>query len=120
MQWVYKARRMAHWSNTYAVLTLVGAATCVTRKKDTLLRRHLICLAAILAMVILSAAPSMAEVSARVVPQPELERGFNEMYNLDFEGAHSTFRFYQKLNPDDPLGYVANAAAYLFSEFNRL
>ena len=42
------------------------------------------------------------------------------MYNLDFTSAHSTFHVYQKLNPDDPLGHVADAAAYLFAEFNRL
>jgi hypothetical protein len=42
------------------------------------------------------------------------------MYNLDFSGAHGTFAVYQKLNPDDPLGYVADAAADLFAEFNRL
>jgi len=60
------------------------------------------------------------QVDARVIPQPELERGFRQMYNLDFPGAHGTFHVYQKLNPDDPLGYVADAAAYLFAEFNRL
>jgi len=70
--------------------------------------------------MLLSAVAGRAQVSTRVVPQPELERGFGEMYNLDFASAHATFRLYQKLNPDDPLGYVANAAAYLFSEFNRL
>lgn len=42
------------------------------------------------------------------------------MYNLDFQGAHRTFRVYQNISPDDPMGYVADAAAYLFSEFNRL
>jgi len=42
------------------------------------------------------------------------------MYNLDFTGAHGTFAVYQQLNPDDPLGYVADAAAYLFAEFSRL
>ncbi len=84
------------------------------------LSRHTICgLAAVLVML-LSAVAGRAQVATRVVPQPELERGFGEMYNLDFASAHATFCLYQKLNPDDPLGYVANAAAYLFSEFNRL
>ena len=64
--------------------------------------------------------PAVGEVSARVIPQPQLERGFRQMYNLDFAGAHGTFDVYQKQNPDDPLGYVADAAAYLFAEFNRL
>ena len=56
----------------------------------------------------------------RVVPQPELDRGFRQMYNLDFSGAHNTFHAYQKTRPDDPLGFVADGAAYLFAEFNRL
>ena len=42
------------------------------------------------------------------------------MYNLDFEGAHRSFRDYQKLQPTDPFGPVSDAAAYLFSEFDRL
>ena len=59
--------------------------------------------------------------STRIVtPQPELARGFREMYNLDFNGAHRTFRLYQSLEPADPMGFVSDAAAYLFSEFNRL
>ena len=51
---------------------------------------------------------------------PTLERGYTQMYNLDFSAAHQTFVGYQQANPDDPLGYVSNAAAYLFSEFDRL
>jgi hypothetical protein len=42
------------------------------------------------------------------------------MYNLDFQGAHQTFQWYEQAHPQDPLGPVSNAAAYLFSEFDRL
>jgi hypothetical protein len=42
------------------------------------------------------------------------------MYNLDFQGAHQSFESYERARPADPLGPVSNAAAYLFSEFNRL
>ena len=63
---------------------------------------------------------ALAQGPSRIVPQPELERGFREMYNLDFRAAHRTFGLYQNLSPDDPVGYVADGAAYLFSEFNRL
>jgi len=49
-----------------------------------------------------------------------LDRGYRDMYNLDFEAAHVVFHDYQKLNPADPLGPVSDAAAYLFSEFDRL
>jgi hypothetical protein len=42
------------------------------------------------------------------------------MYNLEFQTAHETFENWQALHPEDPLGPVANAAAYLFGEFDRL
>jgi hypothetical protein len=42
------------------------------------------------------------------------------MYNLDFQGAHKSFQLYEQAHPQDPLGPVSNAAAYLFSEFARL
>jgi hypothetical protein len=71
-------------------------------------------------MVLATVCALSAQQPNRIVPQPELERGFREMYNLDFRGAHQTFNLYQKLSPDDPLGYVADGAAYLFAEFDRL
>lgn len=50
----------------------------------------------------------------------DLNTGFEQMYNLDFAGAHNTFLQWEQLHPDDPMGPVSNAAAYLFSEFDRL
>lgn len=50
----------------------------------------------------------------------DLNSGFHQMYNLDFAGAHQTFSGWERSYPDDPLGPASNAAAYLFSEFNRL
>src|SRR5215468_2914877 len=49
-----------------------------------------------------------------------LESGYRQMYNLDFEGAHQTFVTWEGSHPEDPMGPVSNAAAYLFAEFNRL
>jgi hypothetical protein len=49
-----------------------------------------------------------------------LDTGYRQMYNLDFQGAHQSFESYERAQPADPLGPVSNAAAYLFSEFNRL
>jgi hypothetical protein len=49
-----------------------------------------------------------------------LDTGYHQMYNLDFEGAHQTFVGWESAHPQDPLGPVSNAAAYLFSEFARL
>jgi hypothetical protein len=49
-----------------------------------------------------------------------LDTGYRQMYNLDFDGAHRTFAECQKLNPEDPVAPASDAAAYLFSEFDRL
>ncbi len=42
------------------------------------------------------------------------------MYNLEFPKAHGSFAEYERLRPGDPLGPVSDAAAYLFSELDRL
>jgi hypothetical protein len=49
-----------------------------------------------------------------------VEQGYRQMYNLDFDGAHRSFDEWQRQHPEDPLGPVSNAAAYLFNEFDRL
>ncbi|HXE13107.1 MAG TPA: hypothetical protein VN633_13355 [Bryobacteraceae bacterium] len=51
---------------------------------------------------------------------PLLERGYQEMYNLQFQAAHQTFAQFEKKNPADAMGPVSDAAAYLFGEFERL
>lgn len=49
-----------------------------------------------------------------------LDHGYRQMYNLQFEQAHRSFGEWQRQHPDDPMGPVAAAAAFLFSEFDRL
>jgi hypothetical protein len=49
-----------------------------------------------------------------------LDEGYRQMYNLQFEAAHRSFQEWEKSHPDEPLGPVSDAAAYLFSEFDRL
>jgi hypothetical protein len=58
--------------------------------------------------------------AASVTAQPSVDLGFRQMYNLEFNEAHRTFGEWTQKNPGDPLGYVADAAAYLFAEFDRL
>jgi hypothetical protein len=55
-----------------------------------------------------------------LVDSAPLDRGFRQMYNLQFADAHQTFANYLRTHPADPMGSVSNAAAYLFSEFDRL
>lgn len=49
-----------------------------------------------------------------------LDKGYRQMYNLDFVGAHATFAEYERANPASAMGPVSDAAAYLFTEFDRL
>src|ERR1700730_16924860 len=50
----------------------------------------------------------------------DLDSGYRSMYDLDFDAAHRKFAAWKQDNPDDPMGPVSNAAAYLFSELERL
>jgi hypothetical protein len=58
--------------------------------------------------------------AATSVELTNLEAGYRQMYNLDFETAHQTFIAWEHAHPEDPLGPVSNAAAYLFAEFDRM
>src|SRR5712692_646672 len=49
-----------------------------------------------------------------------LDTGYRQMYNLQFEAAHQTFHEWKQQHPEDPVGPASDAAAYLFSEFERL
>lgn len=71
---------------------------------------------AVLAAASTVAAPNLNGPSVN----PVIDRGYRQMYNLDFDLAHSTFGQWERDHPADPLGPVSNAAAYLFAEFDRL
>jgi len=47
-----------------------------------------------------------------------IESGFRHLYELNFSEARGEFVSYQKLRPQDPLGKAAEAASYLYEEFN--
>ena len=47
-----------------------------------------------------------------------LETGFRHLYELDFRAARSDFPDYQKAAPNDPMGKSAEAASYLYEQFN--
>jgi hypothetical protein len=49
-----------------------------------------------------------------------LDKGYQQMYNLQFDQAHQTFSEWHRLHPNDSIAAVSDAAAYLFSEFERL
>lgn len=49
-----------------------------------------------------------------------LDQGYRQLYDLQFADAHNTFHAFEREHPADPLGPASDAAAYLFSEFDRL
>jgi hypothetical protein len=68
--------------------------------------------------VLLLSIPALA--GDLVLQMPILDRGFQDMYNLDFSGAHTRFSQWERIHPEDPMGPTADAAGFLFSEFHRL
>jgi hypothetical protein len=73
-------------------------------------------MSALVTGVAVLAAPNIAPPSFN----PVIDRGYRQMYNLNFDEAHETFAQWEREHPGDPLGPVSNAAAYLFAEFDRL
>jgi hypothetical protein len=69
--------------------------------------------------VCLAASHPLRAQSDTVETPPMLDQGFHAMYNLHFQQAHDIFAKYMQDHPEDPMGPVSDAAAYLFSEFHR-
>jgi hypothetical protein len=67
---------------------------------------------AVLGVLTVIAAPLAAQT------QPQLDAGFNDLYKLKFDEARTQFSAYERTHPDDPVGEAAQAASYLFEEFN--
>lgn len=64
--------------------------------------------------------PSAAEPTMTTSPSNALlETGFHNLYELNFKAARVEFISYQRLVPEDPMGKAAEAAGYLFDEFNE-
>ena len=68
-------------------------------------------------LFLLFAAPLL---QAQLSPQIALDKGYADMYNLNFNDAHGVFATWIQDHPEDPLGPASDAAAFLFSEFDRL
>ncbi len=64
--------------------------------------------------------PVAGAVATTEVATTEIERGFQSMYNLEFDQAHQDFAAWERMHPEDPMGPVSQAAGYLFGEFARL
>lgn len=71
-------------------------------------------------LLFLLAFTGLAAVPNTEQDDPLLDRGYRQMYDLEFDDAHRTFHDFEKAHSDNPLGPVSDAAAYLFFEFDRL
>ena len=49
---------------------------------------------------------------------PLLQAGFRQLYELNFSGARGKILSYQQSHPTDPVGKAAEAASYLYEEFD--
>ena len=67
-----------------------------------------------------SLALALCLASAARAESTLLDLGYRQMYNMQFDQAHRTFAEWQRQHPEDPLGPASDAAAYLFTEFDRL
>jgi hypothetical protein len=90
--------------------------------------KYLGCRMACLLLLLLPLAP--AECLSRAVTDipspgpafttdPELARGFHELYGQNFSEARTIFTNWESRHPQDPFGEVAVAASYLFEELYR-
>jgi hypothetical protein len=73
---------------------------------------------------LLAAALTLSSAIAGATPgradeKPQLEAAFRRMYELRFDEARREVSAYRREHPDDPLGAAAEAAAYLFEEFDH-
>jgi hypothetical protein len=94
----------------------------------SILKLRLQCAALCLAVVTWPAARVSAQDAPAAKHEPVIEadpsahlldKGFQNLYELNFEGARKEFLEYQKLRPDDPMGKTAEAASYLYEQFNQ-
>jgi hypothetical protein len=58
--------------------------------------------------------------SVAAAPASLLDRGYSNLYNLDFSGAQEDFLAWETQHPGDAVGPVSEAAGLLFAEFHRL
>jgi len=65
-------------------------------------------------------ASCLCALAAAASAETPLELGYRQMYDLQFADAHRTFADWENTHPNDPMGPGSDAAAYLFSEFDRL
>ncbi len=74
--------------------------------------------------ILLAPSPSRAQAAedgsdSAFTEIPELKEGFRLLYVQKYPEAREKFSAWTSAHPDDPFGFVAKAASYLFEEFYR-
>ncbi|HKM90884.1 MAG TPA: hypothetical protein VJX29_09720 [Candidatus Acidoferrales bacterium] len=64
-------------------------------------------------------APAISQPAWVAAPVTPVDTGFRLLYQLKFSEARAEFAVWEKQHPEDPMGYTAEAASYLFEEFNN-
>ena len=70
-------------------------------------------------LLLLLLAPALNAANAPLTGTP-LNDGYYALYNLNFDAAHGYFQQWMTAHPEDPLGPASDAAAFIFTEFDRL
>ena len=70
--------------------------------------------------ILLIAGTTLAKAAGASLTGTPLNDGYYDLYNLDFAGAHAQFQQWMSAHPEDPMGPASDAAAYIFTEFDRL
>ena len=70
--------------------------------------------------ILLIAGTTFANAAGAPLTGTPLNDGYYDLYNLDFAGAHAQFHQWMSAHPEDPMGPASDAAAYIFTEFDRL
>jgi hypothetical protein len=88
-----------------------GSSTINSRSRKTIL---------ILLLLLLPVLEPVLAPAATPFGSNLIDQGYHDMYNLQFLDAHLKFEQWIASHPQDPMGPVSDAAAWLFGEFDRL
>src|SRR5215469_14354452 len=81
---------------------------------------HLWLRIALMALLLASTSSLAGTDGLNTLGNSDVDSAFRDMYNLQFDAAHSILAQWEHSHAQDALGPVADSPASLFSEFNRL
>jgi hypothetical protein len=82
--------------------------------------KYLLPILGLVAGVVSAASAQVTTPNPITAASTGLDRGYFDMYDVNFAAAHTVFQQLLAQHPDDALAAASDAAAYLFGEFDRL